>query len=242
MSTLPDGTATAAAYRDVPWSKKELLVGGVLGLVLVVAPVLLLGVGATAISGGELSAVPVWLWGPVVALSELLLLVPPFVVLRRHRSDRAWLGFRRPALSPALPLGCGFLGASLVINLLWALLLRHFHLEVQPNYMPLFGNGLTGLAWALLAGALVAPLAEETFFRSFLFAGFRKEVGLLWGILLSAAFFALVHFTPTAIVPIFFLGVFFALLYEASGSIWPSIILHSTINTLALTAGYLAMR
>ncbi|NOZ05732.1 MAG: CPBP family intramembrane metalloprotease [Chloroflexi bacterium] len=242
MTTLPDGAVATTAYRDVPWSKKELLIGGVLGLVLVVAPVLLLGVGIAVISVGGVSAVPVWLWGPVVALSELLLLVPPFVVLRRHRVGRAWLGFRRHALSPALPLGCGFLGASFVINLLWALLLKHFQLDVQPNYMPLFGTGLTGLAWALFAGALVAPFAEETFFRGFLFAGFRKEVGLLWGTLLSAAFFALVHFTPTAIVPIFVLGVFFALLYEASGSIWPGIVLHSTINTLALTAGYLAMR
>ncbi len=242
MSTSPDEAATVAAYRDVPWSKTEMLIGGLLGLVLVVAPVLLLGVGAALFSAGEVSAAPVWLWGPVVALSELLLLAPPLIILHRHNGDWAWLGFHRHALSPALPLGCGFLGASLVINLLWALLLGHFQLEAQPNYMPLFGSGLAGLAWALLAGALVAPLAEETFFRGFLFAGFRKEMGLLWGTLLSATLFALVHFTPTAIVPIFFLGVFFALLYEASGSIWPSIILHSTINTLALTAGYLALR
>ncbi len=97
---------------------------------------------------------------------------------------------------------------------------------------------MTGLAWALLLGAVVAPVAEEVFFRGFLYAGLRGRWGLGWGLAVSALIFGLAHLMPGVLVPIALLGVVLAWLYEVTGSLWPSILLHMAINGLALVAAY----
>lgn len=236
---LPDVELGGTRYRPVPWSGREMLAGTVAAVILAILPLVLLTVGAEALSLSE--ARLVLLRRPAIALAELLLIVPPLVVVRRHGRGPVWLGLRPFRILPGIALGCLFITASFGINLVWSLLIGSFGMETQPNYMPLFGNGVSALAWALLGGAVVAPITEEVFFRGFLFAGLREKLGLVGGLLVSAGLFALVHFTPTAIVPIFVLGVFLALLYEASDSLWPGIIMHGVINTLALTASFLAL-
>ena len=46
------------------------------------------------------------------------------------------------------------------------------------------------------------------------------------------------HVILTSILPIFILGVIFALLYQISGSIWPAILMHMLTNTIALSIAY----
>jgi len=237
---LRDTELDGAPYRPVPWSGREMLAGTVAAVILAILPVVLLTVGAEALSLGE--ARLVLLRRPAIALAELLLIVPPLVVARRHARGPGWLGLRPFRILPGIALGCLFITVSLGINLVWSLLIGFLGMETQPNYMPLFGSGVSALAWALFGGAVVAPFTEEVFFRGFLFAGLREKLGLAGGLLGSAGLFALVHFTPTAIVPIFVLGVFLALLYELSDSLWPGIIMHGVINALALTASFLAVR
>jgi len=227
------------SFRPVPWSGKDLLIGMVAAIVLVIAPVAALNVatGAWALTEDQVAL----LRGPAIALAEMLLLLPPVFTLWRYRRGWQWLGFRPYRWTSAVGLGCLFLGVSFVVNLLWSTLMGLYGLETQPNYLPLFGSGIAALAWALFGGAIVAPIAEEAFFRGFLFAGLRDRFGLAQGVVISAALFSVVHFTPTAVVPIFVLGLLLALLYEASDSLWPGIAMHSTINFLALTASYVAL-
>lgn len=178
----------------------------------------------------------------LVSAFEAALLLPPWLIMvRGHRDTWAHLGFCR--FHPAyLLLAGGLLLVSFIINLLWALLLAPFGLETQPQLLPIFGGGVQGFILALVAGSLIAPLAEETFFRGFLFASLRERQGPLKAIVTTALLFTLFHLTPTALVPIFFLGCFLALLYHLSGSLLPSIFLHATMNTLALTLSYLVER
>jgi membrane protease YdiL (CAAX protease family) len=173
---------------------------------------------------------------------EAALLLPPWlIIIRGRRGSWAHLGFR--GFHPAyLFLAGALLFASLVINFLWSLLLAPFGLETQPEVLPIFGGGLQGLILALVAGGLIAPLAEETFFRGFLFANLREHHGPLRAMVTTALLFALFHLTPTAFVPLFFLGCFLALLYHLSESLLPSILLHATMNTLSLTLSYLMER
>jgi len=177
-----------------------------------------------------------------VSAFEAALLLPPWlIIIRGHRGSWAHLGFR--GFHPGyLLLAGGLLFVSFVINLLWSLLLVPFGLETQPQVLPIFGGGPQGLILALVAGSLIAPLAEETFFRGFLFANLREHHGPLRAMVTTALLFALFHFTPTAFVPLFFLGCFLALLYHLSESLLPSLLLHATMNTLAFTLSYLVER
>jgi membrane protease YdiL (CAAX protease family) len=105
--------------------------------------------------------------------------------------------------------------------------------------LPLFGSGIGGLLLALFTGGVVAPIAEEVFFRGFVFAGLYRERGLWPAVVLSSILFALVHITPTSWPPIFLLGVIFAVLYERTGSIWPAVAAHAAVNSLSFLLVYL---
>jgi uncharacterized protein len=93
-------------------------------------------------------------------------------------------------------------------------------------------NLLVALATGMLLIA-VAPLAEEIFFRGFLYQAFRNSFGVLPGALLSAVIFGAIHFEFFKLVQLAILGVILALLFEKTRSLWSPIILHALNNTLA---------
>ena len=93
-------------------------------------------------------------------------------------------------------------------------------------------NLLLAIATGMLL-IVVAPLAEEVFFRGFMYQAFRNSFGVLPGALLSALIFGAIHFEFFKLVQLAILGVILALLFEKTGSLWSPIILHAVNNTLA---------
>ena len=93
-------------------------------------------------------------------------------------------------------------------------------------------NLLLAIATGMLL-IVVAPLAEEVFFRGFLYQAFRNSFGVLPGALLSAVIFGAIHFEFFKLVQLAILGVILALLFEKTRSLWSPIILHAVNNTLA---------
>lgn len=181
-----------------------------------------------------------YLPGIVLLLTEAALIIPVWVLaLRKYRCGWGRLGLRRFPLVSGLRPVAWYLFLTFIINSAWALLARSVGFEVQPNVLPIFGGGMTGLLVAFIAAGVIAPVVEELFFRGFLFAGLHNRFGMRWATLFSSAFFAMAHFTPGALVPIFFLGVFFCLLYSRTGSLWPSILMHAAMNSLALSASFI---
>jgi len=85
---------------------------------------------------------------------------------------------------------------------------------------------------------ICASLSEEICFRGMLFGGFRGRFGRVGAALGAALLFGLLHVTTgvTAVVPLIAFGFILALLYEKTGSLWPSILLHAANNSLALWA------
>ena len=88
--------------------------------------------------------------------------------------------------------------------------------------------------------ALVGPLIEEIFFRGFAYPAVRARFGPAAGMALTACIFSAMHMSLTAFVPIFFLGVFLAYLYEKTGSLVPSMTAHVLHNAIMvfLTLGF----
>jgi len=92
----------------------------------------------------------------------------------------------------------------------------------------------------IAAGVLiiaVAPVAEEVFFRGFMYGGLRSRLPVWAAALISSGIFGLLHYTDPdsiAVVPqLALLGVLLAWLYERTGSLWPPIILHVLNNAIA---------
>lgn len=87
---------------------------------------------------------------------------------------------------------------------------------------------------------LVAPLAEELFFRGFCFRAVRNRFGFLGAAVSVSTVFGALHYTGpdtlALIPPLIFLGVLFCWLYERTGSLWPSVLMHLLNNALAFGA------
>jgi membrane protease YdiL (CAAX protease family) len=80
---------------------------------------------------------------------------------------------------------------------------------------------------------VVAPFAEEFFFRGFLFQALRRSAGTWAGAFGSAVIFSAIHFAPDKFVQLAILGMALALLFDKTDSLWPCILLHALNNTLA---------
>jgi len=95
---------------------------------------------------------------------------------------------------------------------------------------------LTGVAVVLMA-----PLAEEIFFRGFVFAGLLRPFGVAGAMLASGLLFGLFHVTSGdtlgVVLPFALIGVLFAWLYYRSGSLWPNILAHLLFNVVGFAAG-----
>jgi membrane protease YdiL (CAAX protease family) len=91
--------------------------------------------------------------------------------------------------------------------------------------------------FAVTAIVVLAPIAEEIFFRGFFFAGLRTRWSLWPSALLSGAIFGLVHAPsgPTAAIPLAGLGVGLAWLYNKTGSVYPCMLAHFLNNAIAIS-------
>jgi len=87
----------------------------------------------------------------------------------------------------------------------------------------------------LLFGAFGAPVAEEIFFRGYLFGMFKRADHVWAGILISAALFATAHFSDLYNVPAVFLyGVVLAWVFHRTQSLLSSMTGHTVNNALAI--------
>jgi membrane protease YdiL (CAAX protease family) len=86
--------------------------------------------------------------------------------------------------------------------------------------------------FSLILACTIGPFIEEVFFRGFCYTALRKHIGVRGAILVTAVFFAFIHYSSFAFIPIFVLGVILAYLYEKRGSLVPSITLHIVHNCL----------
>lgn len=232
-------TDTNTGQTRVPWTVAD-VARAILAPVVLYAVTFLARRGLAEVASALPDATTLrYATGALVILFQLALLLPVWWWgLRKYRAGWKTLGFRGFAVLP----GCGLILTLLVLGYVftgaWGLFLRQYGLRAQPNPLPLFGEGAPGLLIALLAAGLVAPFTEEVFFRGFVFGALRDRMGVWGGIALSALIFAVAHLQPYALPALFALGALLAWLYQLTGSLWPGIVMHSTINTVALLVLY----
>jgi membrane protease YdiL (CAAX protease family) len=121
----------------------------------------------------------------------------------------------------------------------------HFHgNEKLPRELGV-SNSTAALAGAAVFVCVIAPVAEEFFFRGFLFGVLRRmnvviagrDLGTWVGAVITGIVFGLAHTGSASsryLIPLGFLGFVLCLVRWRTGSLYPCIALHALNNSLAL--------
>ncbi len=187
-----------------------------------------------------------------VSLALLGLTTAAWVAVR-HREHLGALVGRRPMLAD---LGMGLAHgtvAFLLINLGYSAVLQVVSTmvgaelpEVQQGLREATQDGRIGLL-VIFSAVLVAPIAEELFFRGLLFQGLRAQLGRWPGIGMSGFVFGLAHYEAGnvagslyALLVLASLGMYLAWVLDRRGTLVTPVVMHATFNGLAVVGIFLA--
>lgn len=170
----------------------------------------------------------------VLLVQDGLLVGAALLFASFKRRPRPWhFGVRATRLWPTVGWAALGLGLMLGFELAYIELLGVDETNVED-----VGEGNTIAAVAVaLAVIVVAPVAEEFFFRGFFYRALRTRLPIWSAALIDGAVFGALHFqgTDTAIIlPIITVfGVGQCLVYERTGSLFAVIAIHAAFNTFA---------
>lgn len=170
-------------------------------------------------------------------VNQLLILAVPLLAVWYMKSDVKVL-FSLKAPSPKSVLGGGllYIGTFLLMLVVSAGLTRIFP-ESTQNLEQSFEDILKQPFFLIILVAAVMPaIGEELFFRGFLCGSLRYRHGAFWGIILSSLIFGAFHMSLVKLLPTAMLGVCFAYIGYASGSIFIGMLLHFLNNFLSMAS------
>jgi membrane protease YdiL (CAAX protease family) len=154
--------------------------------------------------------------------------------LMRRRSSLPSFGLRRFGLKELPTITGGILALIVATELLSAIEKLFVKGRLQPNlFGPHPSSGVT-LAIVLMA-VILAPFAEEVFFRGIVFNALRGRLSVWPASIISGIIFAGAHLEPNAVLPLLGAGIILAFVYERTNNIFASMICHATLNAIGIT-------
>jgi len=204
---------------------------------ITVFPFIELGYVSLIRAFGEFSAVR-----QLVSSTYLCVLVVCAVVLLARAKGlplETATGLRRRSLQPIVPRALG--GYLTLVPALAGLLLlsswvaRAMGYEPPPHPLSLFFLDETRAAWlsyGVVFTCLIAPAVEELMFRGIIFPALRARTSFVLAAATSSLLFGALHGNWVSFLPIASLGILLAYLYEITGSLYASILVHGIHNSL----------
>ena len=108
-------------------------------------------------------------------------------------------------------------------------------LEMRTELFSVGFDTWYGALLMLIGIGILAPIAEELFFRGLLYDFFRRKTGVRYAVVISSVLFGLAHFDSLAVgLSAFVMGVVMAMTVEWTGSIRMSIYMHIATNSGAV--------
>lgn len=177
----------------------------------------------------------------VIAQTVGLIVSLVIVAVKFKKSHRIWsiVGLRKFRFFKGLRYIAGYYLILLGILILLSIVGASLGLEVPstPNDESR-GTGLLilmGSFWlTFVLSVILAPIIEEIVFRGILFPAIKERYGLVAGIVGSSLIFTFVHIDPIQMLSVLPLGIYLAIMYHRTGSIYPGMILHATWNLMVL--------
>lgn len=134
-------------------------------------------------------------------------------------------GFRMALIASVATLAAAFIGDGMS--------------RILPPTPEWFENAMSQImdapVWiTLISVSVFAPLFEEWLCRGVILRGLLQKTHPVSAILVSAAFFAILHMNPWQALAAFMLGVLFGYVYYRTGSLKLTMLMHCVNNTMAV--------
>lgn len=168
--------------------------------------------------------------------SELILLLPSIVYLGTvGGNSKDKLRFRK--MKPGT---CGMVILFTFLTMPLTTLVNAISMLFVDNVVVQMSGDVVSMPFFLMLFfmAVYGPVCEEITFRGIMFQSYRNRGSLLGAILLSALTFGLIHMNFNQMPYAMVIGVLLALLVEATGSIWSSILYHFIFNAQSVCLLY----
>ena len=232
---MPESTSDVQTlFRRARWSWRD----AVIGICLCFA----LWAGVSLLSWSQFRQ-----WSPLISFAAYLLVYTgvlvcyPVWVIRRRNCGAVccWPGSGRllRELVIALPTTLGLLMVVAAVGYLWKLTLGGS--PPSPNPWAGLVDRLDYRTVALLAvmAVTIGPIAEEVFFRGFLYNSLRCACPVVLAVCLQAALFGLIHpYDPARMVLAGCLGLALAGIYEWRRTLVAPMFVHAVWNCISVIA------
>lgn len=104
--------------------------------------------------------------------------------------------------------------------------------ELVQVFQQAEGTGMRALI--IVAAVVIAPLAEETMFRGFVYGVMKRYTDAPFAAVVSGLFFAIVHMHIGSLAPLWVLAILFCIAYEITGCLLVPILLHAGFNATSI--------
>ncbi|MBV9819245.1 MAG: CPBP family intramembrane metalloprotease [Solirubrobacterales bacterium] len=231
--------------RVPPWRLWMVPAGIVLGLVLGTLVTILIEFvghfGGSSLSHPSAVTSVAGDIGFEAAFVAAAIMMASVAAVRPHAAD---FGFRRITWRSGIAAGLTAMAGYYLVTAIYAEVFSLRGKDKLPSEL-IAHHSTPALVVATVYVCAVAPMAEETFFRGFVFGGLRRLHAELFGVqlgpwiaaLVTALLFGLAHTgsaSPQYLVPLGILGFVLCLVRWKTDSLYPGMAMHSANNALAL--------
>ena len=167
---------------------------------------------------------------PFIGMLRIIEIIMLLLIARFFEKSTASIGLEPATLWKGLTRGCLWSAGFAILAGISGIVL--FLFGVNP--LPLFRTNLPGnplsLSLFFLVGGIIAPFAEEMFFRGLIF-GFFRRTGFWFALVFSTVFFVSLH-SSASFIPISQIvgGIVFAVAYELEKNLLVPVTIHVAGN------------
>ena len=233
---VPDGIEVRRVPAWRPWSSVLALIAG-LGGALVGGLVVYL---IATIAGADLTDPPAAVDISATFLQDAAFIGSAIVFASMVARPRPWhFGLRETRIGPAV----GYVVVGYVTFILlaagWSVALD---LHEQDDVVDQLGAGSSTIALIAVSVlvCVVAPIAEEFFFRGYFFGALRNWRGVWPAAVITGVVFGAIHAGSAPVgflVPLAVFGFMLCIVYDRTRSLYPCMALHCINNSIAFGVG-----
>ena len=217
---------------------------GFLDIILAYAVITIISLAATLLPFNWTNETRLFLYSFAVQFAATIGTVYVFVVVR-YRCSWSDLGIRPVGWKDLARYGItGGFGLIVFVSL-FGILIKYFQPNLPPQAVEEVMRAAAGSTQFLLVAAsavILAPIAEEIFYRGMLYPVCKWYLGPFWGAVAAGTIFGLAHWDFWRSIPLAIGGAILCYIYEKTGSILASMVAHGVWNAAMCVLIYLSLR